>query len=201
MTVSAKAKSYAARQRRKFRHVEWSEQIRLTRLLDRYLPDNVFWSALENAPRSALAGYLAKKRGVKAGLADIMVVYDGRVTFLEMKSPAGVPSKTQRQVCKELRAAGAGWYCVRSATAALVALRLSNVPFRREWKPQELQAWLGRLQAWQGPFTDPDRLPQAPQLAARRRAAQRRWRDRQRAREVAKLAADRADAAGADTAA
>jgi hypothetical protein len=35
----------------------------------------VFWSTLENAPRSALAGYLAKKRGVKPGLADIMVVY------------------------------------------------------------------------------------------------------------------------------
>jgi hypothetical protein len=63
---------------------------------------------------------------------------------------------------------------VRSATAALVALRRSNVPFRREWKPQELQAWLGRLQTWQGPFTDPDqRLPQTPGVAARRRAAQR----------------------------
>ena len=185
MTYSAEAKSYAAKQRRKYRHAEWSEQIRLTRLLTRYLPDNVFWSAMENAPRSALAGYLAKKRGVKPGLADIMVVCGGRVIFVEMKSPAGVPSKTQRQVCKELRAAGADWYCVRSAVAALVALRRSNVPFRRGCKPQELQAWLGRLQAWQGPFTDPDkRLPQAPEVAARRRTAQRRWRERERAARI-----------------
>ena len=63
--------------------IEWSEQIRLTRLLPRFLPDNVFWSALESAPRSALAGYLAKKRGVKPGLPDIMVVHGGRVVFLE----------------------------------------------------------------------------------------------------------------------
>jgi hypothetical protein len=195
MTGSAKAKSYAAKQRRKYRHIEWSEQIRLTRLLARYLPDSVFWSALENAPRSALAGYLAKKRGVKSGLADIMVVHGGRVTFLEIKSPAGVPSKTQRQVCKELRAAGADWYCVRSAPAALEALRRSNVPFRREWKPPELQAW-------QGPFADPDkRLPQEPGVAARRRVAQRAWRERRkRAREAAKSAAERAGTASADIA-
>ena len=37
-----------------------------------------------------------------------------------MKSPAGVPSKTQRQVCKELRAAGADWYLVRSAAVAVL---------------------------------------------------------------------------------
>jgi len=196
MTGSAEAKSYAAKQRRKYRHAEWSEQMRLTQLLAQYLPDNVFWSALENAPRSALAGYLAKKRGVKPGLADIMVVHGGRVVFVEMKSPAGVPSRSQRQVCKEVRAAGADWYCVRSATAALVALRLSNVPFRREWKPPELQAW-------QGPFTDPDkRLPQAPEVAAQRREAQRAWRERRkRAREAAKLAAERDNAAGGDLAA
>jgi len=63
MTGSAKAGSYAAKQRRKYRHAEWSEQIRLTQLLTQYLPDNVFWSALSNAPRSALAGYLAKIKG------------------------------------------------------------------------------------------------------------------------------------------
>jgi hypothetical protein len=100
MTGSAKAKSNAAKQRRKHRHAEWSEQIRLTRLLTRYLPDSVFWSALENAPRSALTGYLAKKRGVKPGLADVMVVHGGRVTFLEMKLPAGVGAKRSDKSAK-----------------------------------------------------------------------------------------------------
>jgi hypothetical protein len=134
MTDSANVETFAARQRRKYRHAEWREQIRLTELLMRYLPDNVFWSALSNAPRTALGGYLAKKRGVRSGLADIMVVHDGRVTFVELKSPVGVASKAQRQVYLELRAAGADWYLVKSAPAALEALRRSNVPFRRCWK-------------------------------------------------------------------
>ena len=98
MTDSAEVETFAVRQRRKYRHTERSEQIRLTKLLAQYLPDNVFWSALSNAPRTALAGFLARKRGVRSGLPDLMVVHGGRVTFLELKSPPGVASKTQKQV-------------------------------------------------------------------------------------------------------
>ena len=87
----------------------------------------------------------------------------------------------------------------RSAEAALVALRLSNVPFRHPWTPPPLEPW-------EGPFTGAmicsgKRLPQAPEVAAQRRAAQRAWRERQRARKAAKLAAERGDAAGGDIAA
>ena len=43
----------------------------------------------------------------------------------------------------------------RSARAALMALHLSGVGFRRRWKPT-------RLELWEGPFADPNqRLPQA----------------------------------------
>jgi len=185
MTDSAKVETFAVKQRRKYRHAERCEQIRLAELLTRYLPDNVFWSALSNTPRTAFAGYLARKMGQRSGLSDLMVVHDGRVTFLEMKSPVGVASRVQRQVCAEVRAAGADWYLVRSAPAALAALRLSNVPFRSKWEPPQLQRW-------EGPFVDCDKpLPQEPGVAAQRRAAQRAWRERRkRAREAAKFAAE-----------
>jgi hypothetical protein len=45
------------------------------------------------------------------------------------------------------------------------------------------------------------RLPQHPRVAAQRRAAQRAWRERQRASKAAKLAAKRDDGAGDDIAA
>ena len=189
MTDSANVETFAVRQRRKYRHTEWSEQIRLTKLLAQYLPDNVFWSALSNAPRTALAGYLARLRGVRSGLTDLIVVYDGRVIWVEMKSPAGVASKVQRQVCAELRAAGADWYLARSAEAALVALGL-HVPFRHPWTTPPLEPW-------EGPFDGAmicsgKRLPQAPAVAAQRREAQRAWREcHKRARETVKLAAER----------
>ena len=195
MTDSANVETFAVRQRRKYRHAEAREQIRLKELMTRYLSAEVFWSALSNAPRTAFAGYLAQKKGVRSGLADIMVVHDGRVTFVELKSPAGVASKAQRQVYVELRAAGADWYLVRSARAALEALSRSNVPFRRCWKPPPLADW-------EEPFITPlRRLPQHPHVAAQRRATQRAWRERQRARKAAKLAAERDDAGGDDIAA
>ena len=190
MTDSAKVETFAVRQRRKYRHTEWSLQIQVTKLLAQYLPDNVFWSALSNAPRTALAGYLARLRGVRSGLTDIIVVYDGRVIWVEMKSPAGVASKVQRQVCAELRAAGADWYLARSAEAALVALRLSNVPFRHPWTPPPLEPWEG---PFDGAMICSGWLPQAPEVAAQRRAAQRAWRERQRQR--VRDAAQRAAAA------
>jgi hypothetical protein len=56
------------------------------------------------------------------------------------------------------------------ARAAMMALHLAGVVFRRHWKPPPLKPW-------EGPFADPtQRLPQAPDVAARRRAARRRWR-------------------------
>jgi hypothetical protein len=74
----------------------------------------------------------------------------------------------------EMLPAGATWWMARSARAAMMALHLSGVVFRRRWKPP-------RLKPFEGPFADPtQRLPQAPDVAARRRAARRRWRVRQR---------------------
>ena len=76
-----------------------------------------------------------------------------------------------------------------------MALHLSGVVFRRQWKPP-------RLRPWEGPFADPtQRLPQAPDVAARRRAARRRWRARQRHARKTSNPAPEPPHAGAQTAA
>ena len=101
----------------------------------------------------------------------------------------------QKQIRLELLPSGATWWMARSARAAMMALHLEGVIFRRKWKPP-------CLQPWEGPFADPThRLPQHPRVAAERRAARKRWRERQRACKAAKLAAERGDAAGSDIAA
>jgi hypothetical protein len=125
----------------------------------------------------------------------VLVIFCQKPIFVELKSRAGIAMKTQKQIRLEMLPAGAVWYMARSARAAMMALHLSGVVFRRPWKPP-------RLKPWEGPFGDPnERLPQAPDVAARRRAARRRSRERQRACKAAKLAADRGDAAGGDIAA
>jgi hypothetical protein len=173
----------AAQRRRESRREEFAEQVRLVEMLQELLdPAFMFFSALENRPRSALAGALQRRQGVRAGLPDLMIVaYWKPPVFVEMKSKRGVPSPAQRRVFADLRAMGADVYVARSAAAALEALRWSNVPFRQPWQPPQ------PLADWEGPFimTDPNqRLPQEPGVRAERRVAQRRWRQRQRERKA-----------------
>ena len=196
MPQSAAAGSIAVQRRRERRREEWREQMKLSVMLDKFLhPTGTFWTSLENKPISRISGIFQKKRGVRSGIPDVFVLYLGRPIFVELKSRVGVATKVQKQVRVELLPAGATWWMARSARAAMMALHLSGVVFRRRWKPP-------RLKPWEGPFADPhQRLPQAPDVAARRRAARRRWRAHQRVRETSKPATARDDAAGGDIAA
>ena len=189
---SAVAESFATRRRRESRHEEFAEQARLVEMLKELLDPRTFFSSLENRPRSRLAGVFQRRRHVRAGLPDLMVLHNAKAVFIELKSKRGVPSAAQKQICAELRAAGADWYLARSALAALTALHHSGVTFRRPWS-------LPTLQAWEGPFTftNPnERLPQHPEVSVERTAARRRWRERHHARKAAQLAAERDDVAG-----
>jgi hypothetical protein len=170
---STAAESFAAQRRRESRRQEWTEQTKLAEMLQKYLdPGDTFWTSLENKPISRLSGIFQKRRGVRSGLPDVLVIRRGKPIFVELKSRAGVASKVQKQVRLEMLPAGADWWLARSARAALMALHLSGVVFRRRWKPP-------RLKPWEGPFADPhQQLPQAPDVAARRRAARRRWQQR-----------------------
>jgi hypothetical protein len=198
MLESVAPETLAVRRRRESRREESTEQTKLVELLARYLdPSCTFWTSLENKPISAVSGMLQKRRGVRSGLPDILVLFRHDtgiiVIFIELKSRRGVASRVQKQIRLEMLPVGAKWWMARSARAALVALHLSGVAFRRKWKPPQLKPW-------EGPFADPtQRLPQEPRVAAERAAARKRWRKRQRA-QVAKLLAER-DAAGADVAA
>jgi hypothetical protein len=162
--------------RRRLRREEWRTHTALAEMLPVYLPDSVFWTSLENRPRSRLSGLLQKKRGVRSGLPDVMVIIPQRSIFIEVKSPSGRASHSQKQVRDEVLAVGCQWWMARSARAALVALHRSGVEFRRPWKPPSLQPW-------EGPFTGAERrLPQHPAVAARQREYARCWRERKRAR-------------------
>jgi hypothetical protein len=103
-----------------------------------------------------------------------------------LKSRRGLASKAQKQLRLEMLPAGAVWWMARSARAAMTALHLSGVVFRRKWKPPPLKSW-------EGPFADPtQRLPQHPVVAAQKREEKRRYRlpEAMRQREAA-LAAER----------
>src|SRR5215472_9784087 len=95
---SAAAESFAAQRRRESRREEWREQTKLAGMLAKYLdPATTFWTSLENKPLSRLSGLFQKRRGVRSGIPDILILYLGKPIFVELKSP-----KMQKQVRVEL---------------------------------------------------------------------------------------------------
>ena len=79
------------------RREEWQEQVKLSSLLDKWLdPTCTFATATDPVASSATAGAMRKKRGVKAGLPDTLVLHRGKLVTLELKSRQGKCSASQR---------------------------------------------------------------------------------------------------------
>jgi hypothetical protein len=187
------------------RRWEWEQQVLLASLLDRWLPDDAFFSATDGVARSPMSGWLRKKRGCKSGLPDMLIWCRRTKTIgIEMKSPGGRCTAPQRAVRELLLQAGCRWFECRSAAAAMVAIAASGLRFRTIVHPDgTVERWKRpRLAKWEKPRSDPSEpRPQHPEVAAQRRVARRRSLERKREKETANLAAERDDAEGGDIAA
>ncbi|AZL58314.1 VRR-NUC domain-containing protein [Tabrizicola piscis] len=76
----------------------------------------------EPGPRGAKRQAILVGMGVHAGFADLMVICDGRVLFLELKAPKGRLRPDQEAFRDDVLAQGLGWALVRSLDDALGAL-------------------------------------------------------------------------------
>ena len=76
----------------------------------------------EAGPRGAKRQAILVGMGVQAGFADLIVLCDGRVLFLELKSLKGRLSPTQEAFRDAMLAQGFGWALVRSLDDALSAI-------------------------------------------------------------------------------
>jgi hypothetical protein len=155
-------------------------------------PTCTFATATDPVASSAKSGAMRKKRGVKAGLPDTLVLHRRKLITLELKSQQGKCSASQRAAREALLRAGAEWWECRSAHAAMWALRKSGVRFRTlVHNDGTTERWRQpRLAPWEVPRRDPaEPRPNAPDVAARRRAARQRWRLRQGAARVTDLSA------------
>jgi hypothetical protein len=76
----------------------------------------------EAGPRGARRQAILVGMGVHAGFADLMVLCEGRVLFLELKAPKGRLRPVQEEFRDAVLAQGFGWALVRSLDDALGAL-------------------------------------------------------------------------------
>jgi hypothetical protein len=76
----------------------------------------------EPGPRGAKRQAILVGMGVHKGFADLMVICDARVLFLELKAPKGRLRPEQETFREAVLAQGFGWALVRSLVDALGAL-------------------------------------------------------------------------------
>ena len=82
------------------------------------IPDDAVWTTVEHGgKRGAREAGRLKRKGLKPGWPDIIVVYRGRVVVIELKAPGGRLSPAQKTMHEHLKLAGALVYTATSIEA------------------------------------------------------------------------------------
>lgn len=84
-------------------------------LRQRGRPGIVWWHTNNNiggrGRKFYIQGAIAKSLGVRAGVADLVMLHDGKFFALELKAPGGRPSVAQLEFIADIEAAG-GFTCI-----------------------------------------------------------------------------------------
>ncbi len=111
----------------KLKDLEHKEQCAIVNhIIARKLP-GVFWFAVPNGGnRTAATGARLKREGVRAGVPDLHFLINNDVTplslYLEYKTSGGVVSDPQKEIKREIEAAGGVWRCAFGIDQALKIL-------------------------------------------------------------------------------
>lgn len=103
----------------------------VARLLRVVLPPSVWWSTIEHRNAKSVAeGGKRKKRGVKAGVPDILLCWRGVLHCIELKNRAGSLSPAQIDQRHEILNAGGRWALCRSVDDVTAQLARWGIPTR-----------------------------------------------------------------------
>ena len=111
-------------------------QILTCNYLDKALPRDICWTALEHAGQlTPYQGAVRKKKGVRSGLPDLQFLYRGRSMAIELKTATGRQSENQKQYAAEFVASGGFYQVARSIAEVAEFLGRNGVPLRFQPPP------------------------------------------------------------------
>jgi hypothetical protein len=111
-------------------HLEDDLQAKVCTMLKWGLPaDATFWAVPNGGLRHKLEAARMSRLGVRAGVADLHIVYRGRLYCLELKSPTGQLSATQHQMIDKLSVCGVPTAIIRREEDVVMALTHWGIPF------------------------------------------------------------------------
>ena len=116
------------------RQVEHGLQIGVARLLQLVLdPQRTWWSGIDHAAQlSARYGADRKRRGVKRGLPDFVVLFGGKLLGIEIKTSHGRATPDQVELREDWRHLGAMYEIARSLDEVQIILEMYGVPVLRK---------------------------------------------------------------------
>jgi hypothetical protein len=88
---------------------EWLMQVKVARLFGIWLPADCFWTATDATTTSPTTGLMRKKRGCRAGLPDLLILFRGQLIAVETEI-AG--RSMQRGAAVDARGADRGGRCM-----------------------------------------------------------------------------------------
>jgi hypothetical protein len=95
----------------------------VVKYLDQCGRPDILWFHPENARKcTPRQGAMRKAIGVKAGVPDFVLIIDGDVVFLELKSAKGRMSKEQKEFAIRATASGCQYYAVYDLNEAIAVL-------------------------------------------------------------------------------
>lgn len=114
------------------RHDEHGIQVAIMQFLDRALPSSCYAFAVPNGgKRNAVTGAILKREGVKAGVADIIVMRNpGLCALIEVKTAKGSLSNSQKAFRDWCAANGFPYAVVRGIGDVQAALLDWGVPLK-----------------------------------------------------------------------
>jgi hypothetical protein len=112
---------------------EWRAQEADKAYLDKALPYDCYWTAIDGGrAASRIVGAMRKKRGIKSGLPDWLIVWRGTTLWIERKTSTAdsALSENQRLTAHMLKANGHRWDRANSTEEVETALRAAGIPLR-----------------------------------------------------------------------
>ena len=111
-------------------HPEQSLQTHVAGLLSWLLPDEVAWTAIGHGGGGKMRGAILKGMGLKAGWPDILILYQKRAHFVELKARTGTLSPEQRAVHRSIVLAGSTVATCKSVEEVKMILEVWGIPMR-----------------------------------------------------------------------
>ncbi|MGH7119557.1 MAG: VRR-NUC domain-containing protein [Acetobacteraceae bacterium] len=122
-------------------------QKELAEVLARRLPPGCWWTAVdEGGLRRPWIAKARRERGCRAGAPDLLLLWRGKLTGIELKVPGNRPSQSQRAMREEILDARGRWFCCYSVQAVLQVLKRLRVPLLPDPadQPDGLRDWQRR---------------------------------------------------------